>query len=115
MACLIGMTTSLRRGSSKGGKTVAMRRRYVQAILDAGGLPVLIPPAPETALHAILARLNGLLLPGGVDIAPVEFGEKRQPHLGRVSRCATAWSYPSAAGRWPRTGRCWASAAASSS
>jgi putative glutamine amidotransferase len=45
---------------------------------------VLVPPAPEETLHAIFARLDGLLLPGGVDIDPDEFGEDRHPKLGTV-------------------------------
>jgi putative glutamine amidotransferase len=80
---LIGLTTSLRQDSPT---TVlsGIRRTYVQAVLDAGGLPVLIPFAPEDVLGAILSRLDGLLLPGGVDVAPAYYGEQPHPKLGAV-------------------------------
>jgi putative glutamine amidotransferase len=81
---LIGLTTTLHQAATMTSPLVGIRRTYIQAVLDAGGLPVLIPPAPEDALRAIFARIDGLLLPGGVDIDPAEFGEKRHPKLGDV-------------------------------
>jgi putative glutamine amidotransferase len=44
---------------------------YVQAVVAAGGLPVLIPLGlQEAELLAILQRVDGVLLPGGGDIDP---------------------------------------------
>jgi putative glutamine amidotransferase len=80
---LIGLTTALRQ-DSPGIMSAGIRRTYVQAVLDAGGLPVLIPPAPEDVLHDIFSRLDGLLLPGGVDVAPAHYGEAPHPKLGAV-------------------------------
>ena len=37
---------------------------YVQAVLRAGGAPLLIPPAEPSMLAAIAERLDGLLLSG---------------------------------------------------
>lgn len=48
----------------------ALPPSYVEAVAMAGGIPVLIPPGlSEEALRALLLRLDGLLLPGGGDIA----------------------------------------------
>lgn len=48
---------------------------YTEAVLQAGGLPVLIPLGlDEEALTALLARIDGLLLPGGGDIGPAHYG-----------------------------------------
>lgn len=44
---------------------------YIEAVRAAGGLPVMIPLGlTEGELCAILARVDGLLLPGGGDIEP---------------------------------------------
>ncbi|MBA2677257.1 MAG: gamma-glutamyl-gamma-aminobutyrate hydrolase family protein [Ktedonobacteraceae bacterium] len=54
-------------------------RSYVHAIEEAGGVPVLIPQLHDlSALETLLSRLDGLLLPGGIDIQPVLYGE--EPH-----------------------------------
>lgn len=48
---------------------------YVNAVLAAGGLPVLIPLALSSEdLQALLPRLDGVLLPGGGDIEPSYYG-----------------------------------------
>lgn len=80
---LIGLTTALRQ-DSPGIMSAGIRRTYVQAVLDAGGLPVLIPPAPEDVLRETFFRLDGLLLPGGGDVAPAHYGEPPHPKLGAV-------------------------------
>ena len=44
---------------------------YIEAVLDAGGLPVVIPLSVQgNDLHGLYGRLDGLVLPGGGDIAP---------------------------------------------
>lgn len=48
---------------------------YIQAVLSAGGLPVMIPLALSTDdLQALLQRLDGILLPGGGDMQPSYYG-----------------------------------------
>jgi putative glutamine amidotransferase len=59
---------------------------YCEAVALAGGAPVLIPlELGERAWRSIYRRLDGLLLPGGVDVAPAYYGEDPQPKLGKVS------------------------------
>jgi putative glutamine amidotransferase len=61
----------------------ASNQAYVQAVMHAGGVPVLIPPVPsEEALPAILGILDGLLLAGGADLDPVLYGEAPLPEMG---------------------------------
>jgi len=53
---------------------------YVDSVLLAGGLPVLLPPVDEVDLVAeFLARVDGLILTGGADIDPAEYGEGPHP------------------------------------
>jgi len=50
------------------------------AIADAGGLPVYIPTGLETSLlRELYERLDAVLLPGGPDVDPVEYGQERHP------------------------------------
>jgi putative glutamine amidotransferase len=47
---------------------------YVQAVLRAGGLPVLLPTAAVNPVAPWLARVQGLMLIGGGDIDPARYG-----------------------------------------
>lgn len=48
---------------------------YVDAVRAAGGLPVLIPLGlEEDEVRSLLARVDGLLLPGGGDVGPTHYG-----------------------------------------
>ncbi|MBF6596448.1 MAG: gamma-glutamyl-gamma-aminobutyrate hydrolase family protein [Thermaceae bacterium] len=58
---------------------------YLQALQAQGASVVIIPPQPENRLTETLKRLDGVLLPGGVDIDPARFGEEPIPEMGEVS------------------------------
>jgi putative glutamine amidotransferase len=52
----------------------ALRQNYCEAVVRAGGLPVLLPHEPEQA-DAYLNRLDGLIITGGAfDVDPAIFG-----------------------------------------
>lgn len=53
---------------------------YVRAVREAGGIPIVLPNAAgnEARVPEYLALLDGLLMPGGADIPPSEYGE--EPH-----------------------------------
>jgi putative glutamine amidotransferase len=65
-------------------RVVTIGSRYQRAILDHGGLPVILPQTADKKLIAALAgRIDGLLIPGGAfDIPPKDYGEKPGPGLG---------------------------------
>lgn len=53
---------------------------YVQAVRAAGGVPVILPAAGGAeSVEDYTLRLDGLLLPGGLDIPPQEYGEEAHP------------------------------------
>lgn len=63
----------------------AVNQQYVDAIAAAGGAPILIPVGvDELAIDRIYSILDGLLLPGGDDVAPEHYRETAHPHLGEV-------------------------------
>jgi len=58
---------------------------YTRALDLAGGAPVLIPlNLGDDTLRAIFERLDGLLLQGGVDVHPREYGEEVAPYCGEI-------------------------------
>jgi putative glutamine amidotransferase len=60
-----------------------MNQTYVRILENLGALPVMIPlQMSEATLRGIFERLDGLLLPGGEDIDPSNYGEERHPQLG---------------------------------
>jgi putative glutamine amidotransferase len=62
-----------------------MNQRYSRAVAAAGGLPVMIPLLDEEdTLRALYDRLDGLLLPGGVDLDPATYGEAPLATSGRL-------------------------------
>jgi len=64
----------------------AMRLDYVRSVEQAGAVPVLLPPVRAEDLPALLDRLDGVLLSGGVDVDPVLYAQVPHPRLGKVNR-----------------------------
>ncbi|MFN8528082.1 MAG: gamma-glutamyl-gamma-aminobutyrate hydrolase family protein [Anaerolineae bacterium] len=57
-----------------------MYQRNAAAIAHAGGLPVYIPTGmDEATLREIYDRMDAILLPGGPDVDPAEYGAERHP------------------------------------
>jgi putative glutamine amidotransferase len=63
-----------------------MNQRYIQAVAEVRGAPVMIPLLDHDldALRAVYEGLDGVLIPGGVDMDPHTFGEARGTRLGRI-------------------------------
>lgn len=53
---------------------------YIRAVRDQGGIPVVLPNTDGSVemIDDYLEALDGLIMPGGLDIPPSEYGEK--PH-----------------------------------
>lgn len=59
---------------------------YVKAIIQAGGVPVILPSWEDPAImEAMVEGLDGILLSGGGDVDPVRYGQRANGHLGGVS------------------------------
>jgi putative glutamine amidotransferase len=54
---------------------------YADAVLAAGGAPVLLPPLPD-AVPDVLAALDGVVLAGGADVEPGRYDAPRDPETG---------------------------------
>src|SRR4051812_28804756 len=61
-------------------------RHYLDAVLWAGGLPLLIPSTTDAGItRQYVGRVQGVLLPGSpTDIDPGKYGEAPHAKLGKV-------------------------------
>lgn len=75
----IGISANRRDGLS------CIAETYVQAVLDAGGAPVIIPAITDIkALTVLVSELDGLVMSGGGDINPLYLHEEPIPQLQDV-------------------------------
>jgi putative glutamine amidotransferase len=71
---IIGITTRTTPVPPAGLLSVMVQQAYTNAILEAGGVPILIPSEiPESRWKDLLGRLDGILFTGGSDIATERF------------------------------------------
>lgn len=63
-----------------------MNQRYFLAVTMVGGVPWMIPLLDDDlpTLRAIYERLDGILIPGGVDMDPRQYGEEPIPACGNL-------------------------------
>ena len=75
---MIGLTVA--RALPRRPENLSIPRTYSDAIVAAGGVPVLIPPMEDGgALRQLLSTLDGVLFPGGRDVQPSIYGESAHP------------------------------------
>ncbi|MBI2360420.1 MAG: gamma-glutamyl-gamma-aminobutyrate hydrolase family protein, partial [Deltaproteobacteria bacterium] len=93
---LIGITPDVEspRGYSPPGtpnRLIQLQERYARAVLDGGGLPVILPvTAAGSAVKETLARLDGILVSGGnFDIDPARYGQTAIAALGEIKEDRT--------------------------
>ena len=67
--------------------TCKLGQGYYKSVVEAGGVPVIIPPVPDK--HVIintLERIDGLILSGGGDYNPLWAGEEPSPLLHGINK-----------------------------
>lgn len=68
---------------------------YINAVLKAGGLPILLPCLKDLAdIAQHLDLINALLVSGGPDADPMYFGEEPHAGLGNVNPAMDAYEIP---------------------
>jgi putative glutamine amidotransferase len=61
-------------------KVLEINAHYPEAVLRAGGMPVLLPHTHDHEVRLeMIAGLDGLLIPGGDDVDPKLYGQVRSP------------------------------------
>lgn len=78
---LIGLSTSQPTEAALGRLFNGTSLRYMQALNEVGALPLMLPTLPELA-QDYAARVDAVLLTGGVDLHPRYFGQEPRRGLG---------------------------------
>ncbi|MDT8915580.1 gamma-glutamyl-gamma-aminobutyrate hydrolase family protein [Amycolatopsis sp. PS_44_ISF1] len=84
-APVIGLTSYLEQAGFLAWNTEAalLHRVYLDCVVAAGGVPVLLPPV-SPAHDRLISTVDGLVLTGGADVDPARYG--RDPHALTRSR-----------------------------
>jgi putative glutamine amidotransferase len=61
---------------------LALGVAYLEAVVAAGGIPMILAPLPGHSTDALADRLDGLCLSGGPDMHPASYGGMDHPELG---------------------------------
>ncbi|EWT00746.1 glutamine amidotransferase [Intrasporangium oryzae NRRL B-24470] len=84
---VIGITTYVEpatRGAWVDVPSALLPHAYVRKVEEAGGIAVLIPPrhdGDEELVRELLVRLDGVIIAGGVDVAPELYAAERHPSV----------------------------------
>lgn len=65
-------------------KSAMLPHAYVRKVEEAGGIAVLVPPrhdGDEHLVRELLERLDGVIIAGGVDVAPELYAAERHPSV----------------------------------
>jgi putative glutamine amidotransferase len=70
-----------------------LHAQYADAVVAAGGVPVLLPPASasEDVAAAVVSRIDALVVSGGADVDPARYGEEPHPSTAAWREDRDAW------------------------
>ncbi|MFJ8108655.1 gamma-glutamyl-gamma-aminobutyrate hydrolase family protein [Streptomyces sp. NPDC096132] len=91
---LIGVSTYLEAGARWGVwelEAALLPAGYPRLVQRAGGLAAMLPPDAPDHAAATVARLDGLVIAGGPDVEPVQYGAEPDPRTGPPARERDAW------------------------
>jgi putative glutamine amidotransferase len=91
---LIGLIYTLEDLEKEALDSTAPRRQYRDAIGENGGRIVVLGQGwPASEIKAILETLDGVLLPGGIDVDPKFYGEAPSPKLEKTDAALDALEF----------------------
>lgn len=90
---LIGLTPDFSEPEGQPFPLYELKLPYAEAVLKAGGLPIVLPYADDpSVVQGYLDRIQGLVVTGGAfDIPPAHYGEEAREGLGPLKPLRTAF------------------------
>lgn len=80
-----GSITIIEGGRFPGYRRTYVNEDYVKSIIQAGGVPLLLPMTTEPEIvQGYIEQVDGLVLSGGHDVSPLAYGEQPQRKLGHT-------------------------------
>ncbi|CAN5695995.1 gamma-glutamyl-gamma-aminobutyrate hydrolase family protein [soil metagenome] len=76
---------------SDGPPLETLTRGYVDAVLGAGGLPIIIPILEPGLADEVLDTIDGLIMSGGGDVDPKRYGQEAVPEVDGVHEARDEW------------------------
>ncbi len=83
MKPVIGLTCSLQ--YKEAGKYNVLKKTYIDAIIKAGGIPLILPVGAEEDSSSYINKIDGLLLTGGEDLSPYFYDEDPIKEIREIS------------------------------
>jgi putative glutamine amidotransferase len=65
--------------------SVHVHQKYISSVIQAGGIPVVIPLVDDEMAKVIVSKCDGFILSGGEDVDPHSYGEDPDPKLRKTS------------------------------
>lgn len=59
---------------------------YINAVVGAGGIPIQFPINPAEPPETLVSLVDGIIITGGADVAPLSYGEQPHPKVTRTFR-----------------------------
>lgn len=94
----IGVTTSPMTHENRSLET--LERAYVAAVVEAGGVPFMLPVLDPTDATTVIEPLDGLLVTGGGDVDPARYGNPASAELQGVDIRRDAWELTLVRAAW---------------
>lgn len=81
---VIGITSSV--VDHNGIPSVHVHDKYIRSVIEAGGIPLVIPIGPEDMSGVWVSKCDGIILSGGEDVDPYSYGADPEPGLRKTIR-----------------------------
>ncbi len=90
MTAIIGITSQYRHLPEK--TMVETNKFYIDAVTEAGGLPLIIPLGEDRSkMDKYLDLIDGIIFSGGDDILPIKYGEEPLKGIGDICLIRDDW------------------------
>ena len=84
---IIGISGSIIKdqgGIFPGYRRAYVNNDYIRAVNNNGGIALILPTSPAKTAKQIIDAVDGLILSGGQDVSPFNYGEEIQQKCGAI-------------------------------